>query len=61
MTFGLSEDQVLYMAQKHVLTSGPSFDYIDPGANLGAPEEIVEGRRPSMVGVGVGMPLVEAR
>lgn len=51
------------MAQKHVLTAGPSFDYIDQGANLGSPQEMArEGeRRASMDGVGVGMPLVEAK
>lgn len=63
LTFGLSEDQVLHMAQKHVLTSGPSFDYVDPGADVGTgtKQDIVKQRRPSMDGVGIGMPIVEAK
>lgn len=63
LTFGLSEDQVLHMAQKHVLTSGPSFDYEDPGATLGTgtPQDIEGQRSTSMVGVGIGMPIVEGR
>ncbi|QDS71715.1 hypothetical protein FKW77_008552 [Venturia effusa] len=60
-TFGLSEDQVLHMAQKHVLTSGPSFDYIDPGANLDAPQDTLQGRRTSVVGAGIGAPSIQFR